>query len=299
MAKILITGGSGLVGSNLSDLLAKNGHEVRHLSRSTSPNAKYKTYRWNLKEASIDEEVFDGLDHIVHLAGAGVADERWTRERKKVILDSRVDGIKLLHHYATKLNLQLKSFVSASAIGYYGADRGVEPLEEDAEPGSDFLAEVVKQWEAEADTFRQITKVSKIRIGVVLSEKGGAMVEILKPIRMYAGAPLGSGRQLMSWIHINDLSQIFRFVIEKELAEVYNAAAPNPVTNQELTKALAAAVKKPLILPNVPAFAMKLILGEMAQIVLGGSHISSDKIQSAGFKFRFTKIEEAVKNLIG
>ncbi|MEQ8581864.1 MAG: TIGR01777 family oxidoreductase [Marinoscillum sp.] len=298
MAKILITGGSGLVGTHLSKMLKNAGNEVTHLSRSPDPSGDYPTFTWNLRARFIDEEAFSGVDHIIHLAGAGVADKRWTKDRKKVILESRTAGIRLLHEYVIRLGIRLKSFISASAIGYYGSDTGTEVVTEASPPGDDFLARVVQAWEAEADIFREITTVSKVRVGVVLSEKGGAMVEILKPIKYFLGAPLGSGQQIMSWIHIDDLCRIFQFVMEKELSGTYNATAPNAVTNEALTRLLAKTVNKPLFLPNVPAVMMKLLLGEMSQIVLGGSNVSAAKIQKQGFKFSFTQIDHAVKDLL-
>lgn len=298
MAKILITGGTGLVGNQLSKILSNSGHEVRHLSRTPDPDAEFPTFEWNIKENFLDPKAIDGIDHIIHLAGAGVADKRWTDDRKKVIINSRVDSIKLLHNEVKSANLKLDSFISASAIGYYGMDTGESHLDENSSAGEDFLAEVVKKWETEADTFAAITKVAKVRIGVVLSEKGGAMVEIAKPINYLVGAPLGSGKQYMSWIHLEDLCQVFAYVLENNLEGTYNATAPNPVTNEALTKTLAKALKKPLFLPNVPGFMMKLILGEMAEMVLGGNYVLSDKIQSTGFKFKFTEVEAAVKDLV-
>lgn len=299
MAKILITGGSGLVGSHLSSLLSQKGHQISHLSRTVSPTSKYPTYHWDISEMKMDERALDGVDYIVHLAGAGVAEGRWTPQRKQEIIDSRVESIRLLHQYASKMEVPLKSFVSASAIGYYGSDTGQQVMHEESPSGTDFLARVVQQWEAEADTFGAMCRVAKVRVGVVLANEGGAMMEILKPIQLYAGAPLGTGHQQVSWIHIHDLVEIFRFVIENELTGTYNATAPNPVTNEVLTEVLAREVGKPLILPRVPAFAMKLLLGEMAQIVLGGSHVSPALIQQKGFKFAFAQLEDAVKDLIG
>jgi uncharacterized protein (TIGR01777 family) len=297
MAKILITGGSGLVGTQLSEQLTKDGHEVSHLSR-TIGGSNYPTFKWDLKKGFIDEEAFVGLDHIIHLAGAGVADERWTEKRKKLILDSRVDGVRLLYDYVSKLDVKLKSFVSASAIGIYGGDTGDVLLKEDSPYGNDFLAEVVKSWEAETDKFSKITKVAKVRIGIVLSEKGGALPEILKPIKLYAGAPLGTGEQYLSWIHINDLCAIFAYVVSENLQGVYNATAPNPVTNEAMTKAIAKTVNKPLILPNVPSFVMKLMLGEMAQIVLGGNKVSGEKIIKTGFRFEYDQLQDALRDLL-
>ncbi len=297
MAKILITGGSGLVGTQLSEQLTKDGHQVSHLSRTVG-GSNYPTFKWDLGKGFIDEEAFAGLDHIIHLAGAGVADERWTEKRKKLILDSRVDSVRLLYDYVSKLDVKLKSFVSASAIGIYGGDTGDVLLKEDSPYGNDFLAEVVKSWEAETDTFNKLTKVAKVRIGIVLSEKGGALPQILRQIKLYAGAPLGSGEQYLSWIHINDLCAIFTHVVSNNLEGVYNATAPNPVTNEVMTKAIAKTVSKPLFLPNVPAFVMKLMLGEMAQIVLGGNNVSDEKIIKTGFRFEYDQLQDALRDLL-
>lgn len=298
MTKILITGGSGLVGSHLSQLLADAGYEVRHLSRSVSGKEVFPTYKWDIKAGLIDPDAFDGVSHIIHLAGAGVADEKWSPQRKKVIIDSRVESTRLLKQKVEELKVKPEMFISASAIGIYGADTGDQLLDEEAGHGTDFLAAVTEKWEAAADLFQDLTKVAKVRIGVVLSEKGGAMVEVLKPVKAYVGAPLGRGTQYMSWIHIDDLCHIFKHVLEHQLTGIYNATAPNPVTNEALTKELAKATGRPMFLPNVPAFVMKLMLGEMAQIVLGGNRVSSKKIQNKGYQFKFTDVESAVINLL-
>ncbi len=298
MAKILITGGTGLVGSKLSQLLSTDSHEIVHLSRSVAEDATYTTYQWDINKGYIDEAAFDGVEYIVHLAGAGVADKRWTANRKKVIIDSRVDSAALLLKYVKEQKVPLKQFISASAIGYYGSDTGDQVLKEDSSAGNDFLVDVVVKWEDAADQFNEVCPVAKVRIGVVLSSEGGAMMEILKPIKLYAGAPLGDGNQIMSWIHMDDLCEIFKYVLDQELDGTYNATAPHPVSNKKLTQILAKAVKKPLILPNVPKFVMKLMLGEMSQIVLGGSYVSAQKIEQAGFKFRYSEVEDAVNDLV-
>lgn len=298
MAKILITGGSGLIGTHLSRLLSDSGHEILHLSRSDDKESIYQTYTWDLQKGTIDERAFDGLDHIIHLAGAGVADKRWTKKRKQLILKSRTEGVELLHRYVSDKKIRLKSFISASGISYYGMDTGERLLNEDTEPGDDFLAGVVEEWESKADLFKKHTQVTKLRISVVLSDKGGALPAIAQPVRLLAGAPLGSGNQYMSWIHIDDLCRMFRFVIEKNISGIYNAAAPNPVTNEKLTKIIARVLHRPLFLPNVPAFVMKLLLGERAQMVLGGNKVLGKRIQQKGFAFRFTEAEEAVKDLL-
>ncbi|MEP4531808.1 MAG: TIGR01777 family oxidoreductase [Cyclobacteriaceae bacterium] len=296
--KILITGGSGLVGNHLSNLLTEAGHQVVHLSRNVSGNEPYPTFKWDIHKGEIDETAFDQVTHIVHLAGAGVADKKWTDERKKVILDSRIKSTELLFTYASKLDLNLKSYISASAIGLYPYNDEVWAYEH-TDPGEGFLPDVVKEWEKAADLFQGVASVAKVRIGVVLSPEGGAMAEIARPIKMFAGAPLGSGQQVMSWIHIHDLAGIFKFIIEEEIQGVFNATSPNPATNAQLTRCIARALQKPLILPKVPAFVMKMMLGQMAEIVLKGSKVSSAKIQTAGFNFKFPELDEAVKDLLG
>ncbi|REE00483.1 TIGR01777 family oxidoreductase [Marinoscillum furvescens] len=298
MTKILITGGSGLVGSHLSQMLAASGYDVRHLSRSVTGKEQFPTFEWDIAARHIDPLALEGVTHIIHLAGAGVADKKWSPARKKVIVDSRVESTELLRQKVAELDVGLQQFISASAIGIYGADTGDQIVDEEAPHGSDFLAEVVEKWEAAADHFQDITQVAKVRIGVVLSEKGGAMVEVLKPVKAYVGAPLGRGTQYMSWIHIEDLCQIFKYVLEQQLTGTYNATAPNPVTNEALTKSLAKATGRPMFLPNVPAFVMRLMLGEMAQIVLGGNRVSCEKIQSQGYQFKFTNVESAVNDLL-
>lgn len=298
MAKILITGGSGLIGSHLSKLLTDSGHKVVHLGRGGSKSV-YETYTWNLQQGTMDERALDGTDHIVHLAGAGVADRWWTSRRKQIILKSRTDGIDILHDYLKRKPGALRSFVTASGISYYGMDTGERLLNEDSDPGDDFLAGVVQAWETKADLMKAHAPVTRLRISMVLSGRGGALKAIARPVRFLAGAPLGSGKQLVSWIHIHDLCRMFQFVIENNLSGVYNAAAPNPVTNEILTKTIAKALHRPLFLPNVPALALTLLLGGRAQLVLGGNKVLGRRIQQKGFTFKFAGIEEALKDLIG
>jgi len=298
MANILITGGTGLVGTRLSEQLTNQGHKITHLSRNPEHGARFKQYSWNISEKTIDSAAFENIDTIIHLAGAGVADSKWTDQRKKVILDSRVESTKLLFDKVKEYGVVLKSYITASAIGIYGSDTERLFVEDD-NSANDFLAKVVVAWENSANLFKEITQVSKVRIGIVLAKDGGALKEIAKPIKLFAGAPLGSGDQWMSWIHVEDLAGIFQHIVQENLSGVYNAVAPHPVTNKTLTKATAKELKKPLILPNVPEFVMKLMLGEMSQIVLEGVKVSSNKIENAGYQFKFNKIDNAVKDLLG
>jgi hypothetical protein len=293
MSKILISGASGLIGTRLTELLVQHGHEVSHLSRKKK-EGKTPAFVWNVESGIIDEQALKDVDAVVHLAGAGVADKRWSKKRKKEILESRIKSTALLTRYLDKYPT-IKTVVSASAIGYYGF--GGEFTEE-SNPGVDFLAQVVSAWEAEVDKI-QNKRVVKLRTGIVLSEKGGALEKMTTPIRWYAGASLGTGRQYMSWIHLDDLCRMFIKAIEDPTMHgAYNATGPYAVTNDELTRAIAATIRKPLLLPSVPAFVLRFLVGEMAAIVLNGSIVSSKKIQQTGFTFQFPTLEEALNDLL-
>lgn len=295
---VLITGGTGLVGTELSKLLSSSGYTVTHLSRN--PKQKdYQTFYWDVEKKEIDAEAIKSADAIIHLAGAGVSDKRWSKEWKDAIYNSRIQSTQLLKEKVEELNPDLKHFVSASAIGYYGWDSGDALVDEASEKGEGFLADVVDDWEKEANTFQALNiPVSKVRIGIVLSEKGGALVEIAKPIRFGVGAPLGTGNQYMSWIHIKDLCGVFQYVLDKKIEGIFNGVAPSPVTNKTFTREVAKVLKKPLWLPNVPTFALRLLVGEMTDILVGGNKVSSKKIESAGFNFEFSALQDALNNLL-
>lgn len=295
---VLITGGTGLVGTELSKLLTEKGLTVTHLSRNPTQKA-YRTFYWDIKNGEIDDEAIQSADAIIHLAGAGVADKRWTENWKKEIYDSRIESTQLLRKKIEELNPKLKYFLSASAIGYYGWDTGDQIVDETTGKGEGFLADVVEDWEKEVEAFNELgIPNGKVRIGIVLSEKGGALTEMAKPIRFGFGAPLGSGDQIMSWIHLLDLCGIFDFMLTNTLGEVVNGVGPNPQSNKQFTKAVAKKLRKPLWLPNVPKFALRLIVGEMADILVGGNRVSSQKIEKAGYKFRFPTLDQALQDLL-
>ncbi|MFT5617271.1 MAG: hypothetical protein ACI85I_000487 [Arenicella sp.] len=298
--KVLITGGTGLVGTRMTDFLLEKGYEVAYLSRSKKQDGKVQYYQWNTEKQFIEEGAIETADYIIHLAGAGVADERWTPSRKKMLMESRTHTTELLYQKLSELKHNVKAFISATAIGIYG-DSGEQLVNEDSPHANDFLAQICTAWEDKADKIKELgIRTPKIRVGVVLSEKGGALKEISKPIKLYAGAPLGSGKQLMSWIHIDDIANLFIHAMENEsMNETYNGVAPNPISNEQLTKIAAEVLDKPLILPNVPEFALKLMLGEMAEVVLMGSNVSSEKTQSTGFAYKFTDAKKAVEDLMG
>lgn len=297
---ILVTGGTGLVGTRLTELLISKGYNVRYLSRTGGKKNGVQAYAWDIEKQQIDKSAFDGVSAIIHLAGAGVADKSWTKERKKEILESRTKSTELLRDTLKSMDHQVASFVSASAIGYYGWDAGGVWKKEESRFGDDFLATVTKAWEEEVDQVSSLgVRVTKLRIGIVFSEKGGALYEIAKPIKFGVGAPLGAGDQYMSWIHIDDLCNMFIHAIENEKVNgTYNAVAPNPETNKVITKATAKVLNKPCFLPNVPGFVLKLMLGKRAAMVLGGSRVSAEKITEAGFQFQYPELNSALKNLL-
>lgn len=293
MKNILITGGSGLIGRKITELLENRGMEVAWLSRS-SQGRKY--FQWNISKHELDPEAMEWADAVIHLAGAGVADERWSPERKKQILDSRVKSTRLLYDAIEKATEKPTTFISASAVGYYGFNTGTALVDENSSAGHDFLAEVVVAWEQEVKKIENLNlRTVLLRIGIVLDAEGGALGEMLKPP---VAAPLGNGDQWMSWIHIEDLARMFLFALDKTtLQGVYNAVGPNPATNQLLTQEAARAKGKPYLGIGVPGFVLRLVLGEMAAMVLGGNRVSCQKIQKAGFEFEFEDLKEALKDL--
>jgi uncharacterized protein (TIGR01777 family) len=293
---ILISGGTGLIGTELTRLLLKEGHSVRHLSRSSSSKGEIPTFEWNPSAGYIDETALEGVECIVHLAGAGIADSRWTDRRKKTIIDSRVKTAHLLLEKVKKTGPPLKSFISASGISYYGLVTNEKIYVEHDPAADEFIGKCCVLWEEAADQFGELARVVKLRTGIVLAKNGGALEKIAQPVKIGAGAPLGSGNQWVPYIHIHDLCRMYLSVIEEaKYVGVYNAVNGDHITNEELTKAVAQRLKKPLWLPNVPGFALKLVFGEMANLILKGSRVSSDKVRSEGFKFQFEKLDETLK----
>lgn len=299
--KVLISGGSGLIGSRITQLLLQNNYEVAILSRTPQKvQSNIQVYHWNISAGIIDPEALKEVQYIIHLAGAGIADKGWTKSRKEVLLNSRVLSTQLLHQALSQYDHEVKGFLSASAIGYYGADAGQNLLTEESPSGHDFLAEVTKAWENSAENIQKAgIRTVKFRIGVVLSENGGALPSLVMPIKLLAGSPLGSGKQIMSWIHLDDLCRMFMFAMENEQIQgTYNAVAPNPVDNKTFITEAAQVLSRPLIFPHVPAFALKLLLGQRANLVLGSTHASSQKIEAAGFDYKFPTLELALIDLL-
>ena len=294
MKKILITGGSGLIGRRLTSYLEKQGNQVAWLTRNPD-GKKQKSFGWDPANGQLDREAMIWSDAIVHLAGAGIADKRWTDERKQLIRDSRVSSTRLLYDSLRDLDEKPETLISASAIGYYGFDAGSQLLNEETPAGDDFLAKIVEDWEQEALKIQSLgIRVALIRTGVVLSSQGGALKEMLKPP---VAAPLGDGKQYMSWIHLNDLARLYEFALSENISGIYNATAPNPVTNRVLTKTASKEKGKQYLPIAVPSFMVKLIVGEMAEMVIGGSKVSSKKIQNTGFIFKYPLIQPALGHI--
>lgn len=298
--KILITGATGLIGSELVKLLLSKNHSVHYLTTSNAkikeePN--YKGFYWNPQEGKIDERCIEGVDVIIHLAGANIA-QRWTNKYKQEIIESRTLSSELLFNLIKKSPNQVKQIVSASGTAIYPESISQVYDETTTESEDSFLSNVVKKWEESVDTFQVLgIKVCKLRTGIVLSNKGGALPEMVKPINLGFGAAMGTGKQIQSWIHITDLVAMYYFAIEKQLEGIFNAVSPHPVSNQELTKVIAKTLKKPLWLPNIPEFVMNLILGEMSYLLFSSKNLSSIKITNSGFQFQFPKIDKAINDL--
>lgn len=306
MATYVITGGTGMVGKFLTNVLLQQSQEVIILTRN--PNNQVAkdglTYAyWNPSKGEIDSSIWDRADYVIHLAGAGVADKRWTKERKLEIANSRIQGGELLVRSLQSNTHHVQAFISASAIGWYGPDTATNKsgfVETDA-VYDDFLGETCLKWEESVSGIANLgIRLVKLRIGIVLHPSGGALKEFIKPVKFGLAAILGSGRQKISWIHLDDLSNMILYASKNShMQGVFNAVAPNPVSNKEMTLAIAKILRGNFYIPvYAPSFALKLILGEMSVEVLKSTTVSSKKIQSTGFDFSFGKLEGALTNLL-
>lgn len=295
---IAVTGASGLVGSHLVPYLEQQGHLIRRLVRRKVRDSDGEI-QWDPASGTIDAEELNAVDAVVHLAGENIASGRWNEKVKRAIHDSRVDGTRLLSQTLADLDSKPNVFVSASAIGYYGP-RGDETMDESSPPGEGFLAEVCQAWEYETRPASEAgIRVVNLRIGVVLSPEGGALKSMLTPFKLGLGGIIGSGRQYISWVELDDLVRIIDFVLtNNSMAGPVNATAPHPATNREMTKTLGKVLGRPTIFP-MPPFVARLAFGEMAdEMLLTGAKILPKRLESAGFRFSFPELKEALQHLL-
>ena len=298
--KVLITGGTGLIGKRLTEMLLGKGYQVAYLSRKKETIPSVKVYEWNVEKAYIEEGALENTDYLIHLAGAGVADGRWTDERKKTIISSRTETIELVAKKLKEKGIKPKAFISASGSSFYGEDTGNVKHTEDSPAGNDFLSHVTVVWEKAADSIADLgVRTVKLRTGVVLSKDGGAVPKMAQPAKYGFGAPLGSGKQWVSWIHLDDICRMYVEAMENDSWHgAYNAITSQPATNEELTNEICKALDKPQWLPNVPGFALKLVFGKMSSVILGSSYLTNKRIESeTGFHYDFPDLGGALREI--
>ncbi len=290
----LLAGGTGFIGARLTEMLRQQGHTVRLLSRQPKGADQFA---WDLNAGTMDERALQGVDYLINLTGAGIADKRWTTARKKELIESRTKSAQVLAEAIRKSGRRPKALVSAAAIGYYGNSGEKEMLESDLPVGNGFMVDCCERWEQAADEIAQLSiRTVKLRIGIVLGKEGGALREMLKPFLFGIGAYFGNGQAWYSWIHRDDICRMMIWALEQDEVEgVFNAVAPNPVRNKTLVQAIARARKKPAILMPVPAFALKIALGEMSATILNSNRVSSEKVEQAGFTFLYPGVNEALE----
>jgi uncharacterized protein (TIGR01777 family) len=295
---VLITGGSGFVGKQLTKVLVDSGYTVSILSRSKRADAvDVFYYTWNIQTQMIEEDAVLKADYIIHLAGANIAEKRWTEKRKEIVINSRKQSAELILSVVKKHNKKLEAFISASGIGVYGAVNGEAVCTENSRPANDFLGMVCQMWEAAADQFAQLgIRTVKVRTGLVVGKNDGFLNKLTPIFKLRLGSALGSGKQYMPWIHIEDLCAIYLEALKNpNMSGAFNAAINDNTTNDTFSKTLAKVYGYSIWLPNVPAFLLKLVMGEMSKLVLTGRRVSSDKIEKLGFNFKHKKLEDTLR----
>jgi len=300
METVLITGGTGLIGKHLVRKLKEKGFKVTLLTRTSIPDSVHTVYTWDPDKNISNREAISNADYIIHLAGVGIGDKRWTKKRRELIINNRVRTGELLFNSVRESGDKLKAFISASGIGYYGAETSEKIFSENDKPSGDFIGEVCRQWEQSADRFQESgIRTVKLRTGIVLAQKGGALGRMTPTVKLGIGSALGSGNQYIPWIHIDDLCEIYiKAIMDQSMTGALNAVAPEHMTNKEFMRTLAKVLEKPFFFPAVPSFVMKLLFGKMSEMVLNGSRVSADKIISAGYSFKFPDLEYALMDLL-
>ena len=300
MKTILVTGGSGMIGRRLSEILIENGYDVIWLSRERHVNGEIPRYRWNYLKNEIDREALERTDVIIHLAGSNLGEEAWTRRKKQEIVESRVQSTKLLLEAIKTMSKKPEAFISASAVGYYGMHTSDKIYTEEDQPAkNDFLSRTCKKWEAAASGFQEELNLRTVvlRTAFVVSDKSEGLKKMMLPTRFGLGAPLGNGRQYMPWIHLDDLCMIYlKAVEERGMQGIFNAVSPESITNAGFMKTVAKEMKRPFFFPKIPAFVLRLFMGEAAGMVLEGSRVSPQKIVDNGYHFLYPTAAEAIRN---
>jgi uncharacterized protein (TIGR01777 family) len=297
---VLITGGSGLIGRYLTSLLLAEDFKVTHLSRQANSFGQVRVFRWDPAGDDLKPEALAGIDYIIHLSGANIGEKRWSESRKKEIISSRVDSANLLFRTVSENCIKLKAFITASAVGYYGSQTSEKIFKEDDLPANDFLGSTTRLWEEAASRFEKNgIRTVYIRTAVVLEKNDSALRKLMAPAKAGLVIRTGTGRQYFPWIHIKDLCNIYLKAIRDEKMEgAYNAVSPQHITHDQFIRTMAALMNRPVFLPPVNGWLIKIILGEMADVVLKGSRISCEKLQREGFEFRFSQVEDALRNIL-
>jgi uncharacterized protein (TIGR01777 family) len=300
MKNVLITGGTGLIGKHLTNRLRESGYDVSLLSRKPSKGNGLKVYKWDPEAGTIDPEAISNADFIIHLAGAGLGDSRWTEKRKKEIPDSRIKSAGLIFAKLKESGKRPEAFVSASGTGYYGSVTSERILAETDDPGKDFTGEVCSRWEDAAGDIESLgIRTVILRTGIVLSDNGGALMRMALPAKFGIGSPLGSGRQYVPWIHIDDICGIYiKAINDRSMTGVYNAAAPEHVSNSQFMRTVSEVMGRPFFFPAIPSFLFRILYGEMSSILLQGTRVSSEKIISSGYSFRYPDLRTALISLL-
>ncbi len=300
MANILITGGSGSIGRALIPQLLSNGHKVSVIGRSKHPDLEVPSFTWDLNTETMDESALRDVTHIIHLAGAGIADKPWSPSRKQEIVESRVKPLQLLAKTLANRNQRIDAIISSSAVGFYGGITSEEIFEEQAKPASDFLGATCKMWEEAVQLFKPLAdREVRIRTSVVLMEDAGALPKLVTPTKFGVGAPVGNGKQWMPWIHIEDMARVYvKAVEDTNMSGAYNAAASQHANQKQMIIEIGKAIGRPVFLPPVPGFLVKTVLGEMAAVITEGSRVSNQKLLDTGFEFKYDKVQPALDNLL-
>ncbi|WEK18811.1 MAG: TIGR01777 family oxidoreductase [Candidatus Pedobacter colombiensis] len=298
--RILITGATGMIGKKLINALRESGHTVSILSRKQRNIPGVQVFLWDVYSGRIDKDCMIGIDTVIHLAGENISKYRWSNKRKQQIIDSRVLSTQLLYKAIKEHHADVDTFIAASASGYYG-DCGDEILTEDSPAGFGFLAQCCKQWEDAVDKGKYLgLRIVKFRTGIILAKGEGALTSFEKPIKFFLGAPLGTGKQWIPWIHVDDVISAYKNAVESPLmAGAYNACAPFPVTNATLTKAIARKLLRPVWPFNIPEKILRILLGEMSEVIFTSSNTSAQKLLSADFKFKYTQLMDALSDIYG